>query len=123
MTRINVVIPTELTRPHLVAEYRELPCIFGLVRKAIVRGERPNLFEIPHYTLGKGHVRFFYPRLDWLARRQASIVVEMKARGYTPQHTACLFESFNDIPKEWWNTWSPCETALAINRARIAERL
>lgn len=123
MTRINVIPAIELDRLHLIAEYRELPRIFGLVRKAIERGEQPDLFAIPAYTLGKGHVRFFYPRLAWLTQRQASLVIEMKARNYAPQHTGCLFTAFNDIPKEWWNEWSPCETALAINRARIAKRL
>jgi deoxyribonuclease (pyrimidine dimer) len=43
MTRINVVPPRELTRQHLIAEYRELPRVFGLVKKAAARGERPSL--------------------------------------------------------------------------------
>lgn len=33
MTRINVVPVTELTDKHLLAEYRELPRIFGASKK------------------------------------------------------------------------------------------
>ncbi|RYD63982.1 MAG: endonuclease V [Verrucomicrobiaceae bacterium] len=122
MTRINVVAPTELSRQHLVAEYRELPRIFNLVRKAIERGERPDLLAIPEYTLGRGHVRFFYPRLLYLADRQAALVAEMQARGYAPFYTEHPTITHADIPREWWSDWLPDEHAYAINRARIAER-
>jgi hypothetical protein len=122
MTRINIVVPSELSRQHLVAEYRELPRIFNLVRKAIVRGEQPNLNEIPTYTLGRGHVRFFYPRLGFLADRQASIVSEMIRRGYTPSFVDCLRGVHSDIPEPWWGSWEPDELSIAINRARIWER-
>lgn len=51
MTRINCVAPIELTTKHLVAEYRELPRIYNLVRAAIKRGERPSDARNPkHYT-------------------------------------------------------------------------
>jgi hypothetical protein len=122
MTRINVVAPSELSRQHLVAEYRELPRIFNLVRKAAERGEAPNLMAIPAYTLGRGHVRFFYPRLTWLANRQSALVEEMIRRGYSPGFTTHLREVHADIPVEWWNDWEPDDLALAINLARIIER-
>lgn len=65
MTRINCVPVQELSGPHLVAEYRELPRVFALVRKAALRGS----FSQPEtYTLGKGHVLFFYTRLEYLAK-------------------------------------------------------
>ncbi|RYD66589.1 MAG: endonuclease V [Verrucomicrobiaceae bacterium] len=122
MTRINVVVPTELSRQHLVAEYRELPRIFNLVRKAAERGEAPNLLEIPEYTLGRGHVRFFYPRLTWLANRQDALVAEMLRRGYSPGFTTPMRLVHADIPVGWWGDWSPTDDALSINRARIRER-
>ncbi|ERI13220.1 endonuclease [Ochrobactrum sp. EGD-AQ16] len=123
MTRINCVDPSELTGPHLVAEYRELPRVFALVRSAIERGEAPTDARNPSvYTLGKGHVRFFYPRLGYLAKRQAAIIDEMLARGYSPQFTNIdqLLDGFPDV---WCNDWEPTEDAVAINRARISERL
>jgi deoxyribonuclease (pyrimidine dimer) len=122
MTRINIVAPSELSRQHLVAEYRELPRIFNLVRKAIVRGEQPRLDEIPTYTLGRGHVRFFYPRLGFLADRQAALVAEMIHRGYAPAFVDHLRTVHADIPAPWWGSWEPDALSIAINRARIWER-
>ncbi|RYF04980.1 MAG: endonuclease V [Oxalobacteraceae bacterium] len=122
MTRINVIPVQELSRQHLIAEYRELPRVFGLVKKAIDRGEIPDVKAVPMYTLGTGHVRFFYPLLGYLADRQAKIVAEMLARGYSPSHVTSLREEHADIPEPWWGSWEPCEIAEAINRARIAER-
>lgn len=123
MTRINCVPPAELTTPHLVAEYRELPRIFGLVRAAIARGERPDDSRNPRdYRLGPGHVRFFYPRLGFLARRQEALVAEMLRRGYSPSFTdpAGLLAG---MPAEWCGDWTPSADAMALNRARIAERI
>lgn len=122
MTRINCIPPRELSGRHLVAEYRELPRIFALVRAAIARGETPGDPRNPQrYTLGAGHVRFFYCRLGYLAKRQAALVAEMRARGYRP--------AFDDpsgliagIPIEWCLDWDPPPEAIAINLARIAER-
>lgn len=123
MTRINCIPPAELTPAHLVAEYRELPRIFGLVRQAIARNERPDDPRNPTvYRLGAGHMRFFYPRLGWLLARQHALIAEMLARGYTPGFTdpAGLAEG---IPPEWLGDWQPDAAAEALNRARIAERL
>ncbi|APY15829.1 endonuclease V [Brucella sp. 10RB9214] len=123
MTRINCIPPAELTGPHLVAEYRELPRVFALVRAAIQRGEAPQDPRNPQqYTLGAGHVRFFYARLGYLAKRQAALIAEMQARGYAPQFTN-IEELLIGIPLEWRADWEPTVEAIAINRARIAERL
>jgi deoxyribonuclease (pyrimidine dimer) len=123
VTRINCIPPSELVGQHLVAEYRELPRIFALVRAAIARGERPDDPRNPlEYRLGAGHVRFFYSRLGYLAKRQADLVTEMKARGYQPTFTDT--ESLLDgFPPAWCADWQPTEEALAANRARIADRL
>lgn len=118
MTRINCVPPTELTRQHLIAEYRELPRVFSLVRAAIDRGEHPVLY--PRYTLGKGHVRFFYARLTWVVKRQESLITEMINRGYSPQFGVPTLDKF---PPEWCNDWEPDDIAMAINRERISARL
>lgn len=123
MTRINCIPPQELTGPHLVAEYRELPRIFTLARAAIERGEKPDDPRNPRsYTLGKGHVRFFYPRLGFLVKRQKALIDEMLRREYQPSYrtTEHLIEN---IPALWCADWQPDEAAIALNKARIAERL
>lgn len=122
MTRINCVPPSELSGPHLVAEYRELPRIFALVRAASGRGETPDDPRNPRtYVLGKGHVRFFYPRLGYLASRQAQLIAEMQARGYKPSFTNSS-ELLSGIDACWCGDWQPDDRALSLNRARIAER-
>lgn len=115
MTRINCVPPTELSRQHLVAEYRELPRVFALARKA-KPGHCPD-----QYTLGTGHARFFYSRLGWLLERQRALIAEMQQRGYRPTHTdpSALVDG---MPACLMGDWTPTAEALAINRARIAER-
>ncbi|MEM9964280.1 MAG: pyrimidine dimer DNA glycosylase/endonuclease V, partial [Asticcacaulis sp.] len=108
--------------PHLVAEYRELPRIFALVRAASMRGETPDDPRNPRtYVLGKGHVRFFYPRLGYLALRQAQLIAEMQSRGYKPSFTNSS-ELLTGIDACWCGDWQPDDLALSLNRARIAER-
>src|SRR3546814_5132779 len=82
MTRINCVPVHELSGPHLVAEYRELPRVFALAQKAAARGS----FTQPQaYTLGKGHVLFFYTRLGYLARRHLELIEEMRSEEHTSE--------------------------------------
>nr|MBF0685582.1 pyrimidine dimer DNA glycosylase/endonuclease V [Pseudomonas sp.] len=120
MTRINCVPVQELSRQHLLAEYRELPRVFNLARRA---AERKAAVQPPQaYTLGKGHLLFFYTRLGYLARRHAELVQEMQRRGYKPTFTNSLQEAHADIPAYLWGDWTPTEEALRLNRQRILER-
>lgn len=124
MTRINCIPPSELTREHLVAEYRELPRIFGMVRGMIERGVTdPALADIPpDYRMGTGHMKFFTDKLGYLLKRQKALIAEMQARGYQPSHT----EPDNllvGIPEAFHKDWVPNAQDLHISRARIMERL
>jgi len=122
MTRINCVPPTILTVKHLVAEYRELPRVFGLVRQAQEKGLVVSDIDIPsNYVLGKGHVKFFYNKLLYLLDRQISLINEMKSRGYNPFHDKPdgLIEG---LDRMWLNNWLPNESDHAINMARLIER-
>ena len=120
MTRINLVNPEKLSRQHLIAEYRELPRIFNLVRKKIDKGSGPSECKIPkEYKLGAGHVTFFYDKLEFLRDRQCSLIKNMKERGYSPSFTD---PDISDIGSEWKGCYTPTEDALSINRARIKDR-
>lgn len=112
MTRINCVPVAELTRAHLVAEYRELPRVVTMVRNR--RHPKPIP---PSYVLGPGHMSFFADKLGYIARRHAELIAEMKARGYRPNFDAV---SLGGLP---YGDWEPDEAALALNRERISERL
>jgi hypothetical protein len=132
MTRINVIPPSELCRQHLIAEYRELPRIFSLVRKAVKRGESPNDEHNPtEYTLGKGHCRFFYNKLGYLAWRHEYLCDEMVMRDIRTNLRGFWLDyrlrednsTLLGVSNEWWNDWKPTEEAILINRQRIAERM
>jgi hypothetical protein len=121
MTRINVVPVETLTREHLVAEYRELPRVFTLAANAKNGWWKK---QPQSYTLGTGHVLFFYNRLKFLADRHKQLVHEMLKRGYKPNFTECLEAQFRQhIPEQYWFDYKPTEEALKINRERIKERL
>lgn len=123
MTRINVVQPSELHDLHLLAEYRELPRVFALAARAAADDTWRKRQPIA-YTLGTGHVLFFYDKLRWLSRRHQRLVREMKARGYKPKFTASLAEQWEHlIPAPYWRNYKPTEAARVINQDRINERL
>jgi len=119
MTRINCVPVEELSGPHLVAEYRELPRVFALAHKAFLRG---NFAQPAQYTLGQGHITFFYTRLGYLSRRHRELVTEMLRRGYRPRFQGITRTDFPETPDAWWADWQPDDEAVAVNRARLAER-
>ena len=119
MTRINCIPVEELSGQHLVAEYRELPRVFALAQKAALRGS----FSAPEtYTLGQGHLLFFYTRLGYLAQRHLDLIDEMKRRGYKPTFSGIRKQDFPTIPESYWNDWEPTPEAQALNRARIKAR-
>lgn len=123
MTRINVVHPWELANQHLLAEYRELPRVFNLVRNQQDKGNKPSDLNIPsEYALGKGHVTFFYDKLLYLKNRQERIIQEMIARGYVPQYTD-VNNILSGIDKAWCTDYNPTDKAVYINRCRIFNRL
>jgi hypothetical protein len=122
MTRINLVPPEELTVKHLVAEYREITRLPGNLRKSLDRKTPFNMNEIPSkYTLGTGHVKFFYNKMFFLQKRFESLVEEMLRRGYKPSYTDSSI--FNSVDKRFYNDYIPTPEALSINRERIKERL
>lgn len=122
MTRINVVPTSELTTKHLVAEYREITRLPKNLQVSLSRKKPFSMSEIPSaYTLGTGHVKYFYDKMLFLQRRFEDLVSEMLSRGYNPTYR----DSSIFIPKDkkFYNDYVPTEEAKAINRARIQERL
>lgn len=127
MTRINCVPVEELTRQHLLAEYRELPRVFGLARewyhKVCAAGHDGPYQDVPDtYRLGKGHVLFFYTRLGYCFERQQQLYDECVRRGYQVKFKPTS-ELIDWAPAWMRNSWRPTRHALSINRARIKERL
>lgn len=118
MTRINLVDPATLRSKHLLAEYRELPRVFGLVEAAERRGAA---VRIPaSYVLGTGHVTFFYNKLAFLSRRFQLIVAECQARGFNIAHTKVPAIGVGQC---WWQDYTPTVQAIKLNTARIKDRM
>ena len=118
MTRINLIPPADLTDQHLLAEYRELPRALPLAAAALARGD---LSGPPRFTLGTGHVRYFYPRTHWLCARHADLTAELLARGVnlTPREPLRPL----DLPDLRWQP-SAADVDLSLDRLRerLAER-
>lgn len=125
MTRINVIEVKELSRQHLVAEYRELPRIYAFVEKAVARGLTPTTMPIPaEYTLGKGHMYFFADKLTFIRYRQRDLIAEMKRRGYQANFSVpSVLDTLAKVGYlELMNDYQPTSEAIALNQARIKDR-
>ena len=112
MTRINCVPVSTLADQHLLAEYREITRVSTLARK-LKPGE-----EVPRYTMGEGHVKFFYDKGAYLRKRCNDLWHECKARGFNvatkiyPYHEEGLH-----------GDWTPDTLDLEVNIARIQQKL
>jgi len=123
MTRINAGIPpADLSDKHLLAEHREIKRIPNMVKSGRADLSKP----IPDiFTLGKGHVRFFYNKLKYLRYRYEHIYIECKCRGFKVEqyHNAFKFpiEIRNKI-RPLLNDWTPTPEAIELIKQRIKER-
>ncbi len=117
MTRINLIPPEELCDQHLLAEFRELTRI----PNAVIRGKFSLLNQPADYKLGEGHVRFFYDKLEFLSARYCKLYSQCLLRGFNV--TSIWPKESLALPSELWKNYTPTPEALALNRARIAERM
>ena len=117
MTRINLVPPAELCDQHLLAEHRELTRI----PNAVAKGKFHLQGQPADYKLGSGHVRFFFDKLAFLLQRYDALHAACRARGFKVQY----IWPADTLPADpaLWRDYQPSAAALAINRARIAERM
>ena len=117
MTRINVGIkPSELIRQHLLAEHREIKRIPNVIKSG-----RYNMKGQPkEFTLGTGHVKFFYDKLSYLKKRYVSIYDECVSRGYNVTN---YMEAFENLPKAMMKDYTSTKRDRSLLQARIAERL
>ena len=124
MTRINSNIPPKsLCDQHLNAEYREIVRTIALAKNKFKKiGSLEKLREqIPQqFTLGSGHVSFFYDKLKFIRDRFNSLRQEMLDRGMQ----ANMFinsEQFRGI-LELYNDWSASTEDNELIIDRIYER-
>lgn len=122
MTRINLTLVSELADQHLMAEYRELPRVFGAVRKHVQNGKKVTDFKIPSsFLLGTGHVTFFYDKLLFLKNRHQELIAECLKRGFNIKDIST--QDLTDIPDEWKNDYQPSIWSIEISQARLNEKI
>ena len=117
MTRINVGIkPKELVDKHLMAEHREIKRVPNCVSK----GRYSMVGQPDKFTLGTGHVKFFYDKLLYLKNRYEQLYAECKRRNFNVTYYG---DAWSQVPQELMNDYEPTDEDRKIIRERIAERL
>lgn len=117
MTRINISIPPmELNNRHLIAEHREIKRIPNMVSSG-----RAIIKNIPkEFTLGTGHVKFFYNKLKYLKNRYEELYKECKNRNFNVTYYG---NAWDNIPQHLMGDYIPTKRDEEIIRQRIKEKL
>jgi deoxyribonuclease (pyrimidine dimer) len=127
MTRINLVPPVELMDQHLFAEFREIKMVpKSLGRSLSARGASGVLRMVPReYTLGTGHVSFFYDKGAYLRQRFLELRAELTKRGiqFNVESQLDPDNLFTLLGEIFNQTYVPTESALKLVRQRIAEKI
>lgn len=124
MTRINLVPVQELSDQHLFAEFREIKMIGPSLRRSIAAHGVEVYRRIPsEFTLGKGHVTFFYNKGAYLHSRFEQLKQELDLRGVQFNRDAVLDTEGTLAEQPWFRGYTPTEAALKLVRARIQEKL
>lgn len=124
MTRINIIPPKVLTDQHLIGEYNEIRRPVGLALKRHAKLGKRGFEGLPkNYTLGGGHVLFFYDKLAYLHNRFYEICNEMTNRGFNPQGNFDTSQIFSVGADYLFNDWTPTEDDKRILKARLIEKI
>ena len=112
MTRINAGIsPAELPGKLLLAELREIKRIPNLIKNG-----KYNLDGTPEkFTLGTGHVKFFYDKGLYLLKRYMELRNEALNRGYQVTN---FIDAWQGYPPDLYNDWNDLEA-----RSYLIERI
>lgn len=113
MTRINTINPVDLLDQHLFIEFREI------TRIATMHRALKNSEQVREYVLGSGHMKFFYDKGLFLAKRLVALQAELDRRArvsYTPKTYKQHIDGYH-------NDWLPTFDAHAANIMRLHEKL
>jgi deoxyribonuclease (pyrimidine dimer) len=117
MTRINVgVDPSELNDLMLRAEHREIKRIPNVIKS----GRFSMKGQPKEFTLGTGHVKFFYDKILYLEERYELLYRECIKRGFNMTYFG---ESFCNVPEKYRGHYTPTKKDRDIILNRIAARL
>lgn len=71
------------------------------------------------FSLGKGHVRFFYNKIKYLHERYNEIYSEAQSRGFNVTHNDQPFVLVQKVYPELYNYWF----AVPLDRQLIIDRI
>lgn len=116
MTRINTGIrANELPDKLLLAELREIKRIPNVIAKGNYRME--NIPE--RFTLGTGHVKFFYNKLEYLLERYNELRDEAINRGF---NVSDFNDAWSNVPSRLMNGYQETERDRSLLIERIHEK-
>lgn len=127
MTRINANIsPKHLHRRHLIAEYREITMVPAALRRSLMTRTASAIRKgIPEkFTLNKGHVTFFFDKMEFLRKRFEALCDEIEARGYKcDRGRAVAFGGFDpEFNTDWLATARDNELVWERIELRMAQK-
>ena len=119
MTRISVAVRgSELCDAHLIKERIEILRIPNSIKSGKAK---VNLKKIPStFTLGTGHVVFFYPRLKYLHERYNELTAECLKRKF---NITDYSDAFDGLPEVLYNGYNETSNDRRLLVERINERL
>lgn len=112
MTRINTIPPNKLCDSHLIAEYREILRVFKLAKHDETAPKE--------FTLGRGHVKFFFNKLQYVHDRFNLLRQEILDREFNPKME--FDPSILETKRYLYNPWEATELSKELIRQRILER-
>lgn len=126
MTRINLIDPSLLSDQHLAGEYKEITRVFTLAEKHIKAKKNVADLKIPaKFTLGSGHVSFFYDKIYFTWLRYGTLYRECVARGRDMDLEK--FVTIREHVKQtffgtgYWNDWKPSHEEIYLSMARVVK--
>lgn len=120
MTRISASIKAvELCDKHLIKERIEILRIPNAIKSGKAKVDLNKIK--PKFTLGIGHVTFFYNKNLYLLKRYNELTNECLKRGF---NITDYSDAFNDLPSKLFNDWDDNEPYVReLLKERVNERL
>ena len=76
-----------------------------------------------HFCLGKGHVKFFYNKINFLHNRYYKLHSECIRRGFKVENYSDAFRECEFKHSKLCNNWEPTSEAIIISLRRIHSKI
>lgn len=127
MTRINLIPAKLLLDQHLWAELREIPKVGKLAQVFYKKWKcGPFARDWPKdYTLGTGHLMFFYDKGMFIVERNEQLLEEAKSRGLTlsGRTEEDLYYYWSELDSVMFKSYTPTKQAMNQSVFRVMEKV